>query len=371
MNRNSITVLFTAVVAAAAGGAIGSLLEHLTLGAIIGGLAGMALGAFATTRRRRWLAVGLLSVQIVLAFFVGGGFGLAFTVIAVALTFFIASAVLAELYGGGELEAALSHLRLVLGVIQGLQVVDDTTPVGAQTGKPLFGPRLLIVRAGKAVVLERGAQRRVVHPSITTTAPFEYVRYVYHLGDVQTTHAFMNVLTQDLVSCNVQLTAVYRLTIRPEVRSGADRPNVAEEALLLRLPLSMPNWETALKQVLEQCVRQAVGKQQLEKLLDGSAVDTVELAITNRARTRISGWGITLQQIIVHSISASPEVAAAMEMRRKERERALGMSDALAILADGYKQAQSVGMQQNDVWVEVLRRTLEQIVQQLTTRGAI
>lgn len=287
------------------------------------------------------------------------------------LTFFIASAVLAELYGGGEFQAVLTHLRLVFGTIQGIHNIDDTTPLGAQTGKPLFGPRLLIVRTGKAVVLERGAQRRVVHPHITTTAPFEYVKYVHHLGDVQSAHTFMNVLTQDLVSCNVQMTAVYTLTIRPEVRNGADPPNAAEQELLLRLPLSMPAWETALKQVLEQCVRQAVGRQQLERLLDGSVLDTVELAVTNRARTRIAAWGITLQEVIIQSVSASPEVAAAMEMRRKERERALGMQEALAILAAGYDQAQRIGMQQNDIRIEVLRRTLEQVVQQLSTRGAI
>jgi len=368
MNRRTLIVFSAAVISTAIGAAIGLLLDFLALGLVTGLLTGIPLGFFMTSHRRRWLVVALLNIQMVLAFHVGHVFGLAFTLVAVVLTFIIASAVLAELYGGTELQAVGMHLRLVVGTIQGFQTIDDSTPSGAQTSKPLLGPRLLIIRPGKAVVLERGAQRRVVWPSITTTGPFEYVKYVHHLGDIQTTYNLSDVLTQDLVSTNVHMTAMYRLTVRPEVRQGTAPADAAEEALLQRIPLAIPSWEAALKHVLEQCVRQAVGGSRLDELLDGTDLARVEHDITVRTRRRIAGWGITLQEVIIQGVLANTAVASAMESRRQDRERALGMQEALAILADGYNQAQAAGMQQGDIRLEVLRRTIEEISKQLAAK---
>lgn len=371
MNQRTIVRILTGIVGAAIGGLIGIQFDRPILGVVAGLAAGVPCGFFATSGQRRWLAVAALNLQLVLAYYVGGLLGTVFTAIAAGLTFFIASAVLTELYGGSEWAALSTHLRLVLSLIQGFQIVDDSTPTGPQTGKPLFGPRLLIIRPGKAALLERGVQRRVVGPGLLTTTPFEYVKYVYHLGDQQIDFSFPDILTQDMVSTTVQLTALYRLNVAPGVGQGLVPLTPPEETRLLRIPLSMPAWETALRHVLLQSVRQATGRHQFDNLLDGSALANLEGTVLALARNRTANWGITIEQIILQGVLATPDVASAMEARRKERERALGMQEALTLLASGYNQARAAGMQEGDIRQEVLRRTLEEIVQQLTTRRVL
>jgi regulator of protease activity HflC (stomatin/prohibitin superfamily) len=343
----------------------------LPLGIAVGALAGFPLGMYWVSHKRRWLLIVLLNIELALSAAVGGRLGLALTATAVALTFCISAFSIRALFDDDEWASLGHHLKLVLGIVQGFQVVDDATPNGMQVTKPLLGPRLLIIRPGKAAVLERGAGRRVIQPSISTTTPFEYVKYVHDLGDQQTAYTFLEVLTQDLVSTTVRLIAQYRLSVTDQARSGLTRFTPAEQALLQRIPLAMPAWETALKTVLEQCTRRAIGSHQLEALIDGRDLDAVEQAILNRTRTRTAGWGVVVEQIIMQGVSARPGVAEAMETRRTDRERAVAMQEALAILADGYNQAQTVGMQQGDIWLEVLRRTLEQIVRELSVRRAL
>lgn len=93
---------------------------------------------------------------------------------ALVLLLFISAAILRQFYGGSEFRALSQHLRILTGLTQSFQIVDQGKIDAPHDSASMIGPHLLMIKPDNAVILERGVQRtRVSGPAMLTIRLFE------------------------------------------------------------------------------------------------------------------------------------------------------------------------------------------------------
>lgn len=341
------------------------------LGIIVGALEGFPFGMYWISKKRRWLLIALLNMEFVLSTIVGGRLGLFLTTTASALTFCISAFSIRALFADDEWAALRYHLKLVLGIVQGFQIVDEGKTVYPLGSNQLLGPRLLIIRPWNAVVMQSGArQTRISGPAVLTTAPFEYVSHTYDLREKPKSVSVADVLTRDAVSVTLHVTVSYSLNVHCNARRG-DRPFLpAETEAIARMMANTPEWEMAAKAAVEQSARYAVASYTLDELLDSTRLPRLADRIRGLANSRTQQWGIAIHHLVIENLQPQAEVKQTTTGRWMAREqaetvittetaRAAAVRDAFRLLADGYEYARQHGMSTVEVGIEVLRRIFE------------
>jgi regulator of protease activity HflC (stomatin/prohibitin superfamily) len=354
----------------------GRLLGYEILGAITGLLSALCVAFYWITRRRRLLATVGLIVLWAAAFAVGGGRGLLFAVLITVVSFFISGAVLHELYGGHWWMAFYHHLRLVSGFLRGLMVVSDGAIVAQSERGLALGPHMLVVGPDNAVVMHRGSQQtRVAGPTVLTTASYEYVKRIYDLRPREKAFTFDKVLTGDLNTTTVVVSASYGINIPVRVRQGQDPWTPHETAIIQRIDSLNTHWETGAAEVIESSVRQAVRTMDLTPLLAGGSYLALARHALLSADRALRPWGVIVHQVVISSIQPEPAVTAATTGAwvaeaegAAELSRANAWRQALWLLAQGYNAAVGLGMPDEAIHREVLRHTLVQIAKDPATK---
>lgn len=373
MNTRSVAIVaIVTLLTACTGLLIGEALQEESLGLALGLFVGIPVGLFLVAHRRRWIAVALLNAEFVLSYAVGGILGLLFSVTAAGLTFFVSASILRELYDGSEIEAFRHHLRLALGMVKGFQIIDSSKASAAEDAKVVLGPCRYIIKPGTAVMMEAGSRlSRISGPAMFTSKPYEYVKRIHDLGEKQQTFTFDGVVTRDLMSATVTVTAMYGLDIADSARQGTIALTPIEEAILRDLLQRTPDWEAAAKTALEHSVRQVIGSFRLSEVLRGTCYPRLGHEIWGTGNRVTGQLGVHIRCVTLESVRAKQEVMTALDNRWAETARAEGMREALALLADGYERARKAGMADEQITREVLRRTLEEMSRDPATKFVI
>ena len=318
MSRTALTVFVATLLGAVAGLALGSLLGNIILGVVTGALVAFPLGLFLVSRRRRWIAASLLNLVLIVSYQEGGAFALGSTVAAAGLSFSVAAFIIRDVYGGSEFAALGHHVRLALGIVQGLQVIEDGKTVHPKGTGPLLGPRMLIIRPGSAVVTVKGRTRAAYGADFFTSQPFEYVKFTYHLGEQQKTLSFNDVLTSDLMPVTVRVSITYALDVSEEARLGRAAVTEAEQQMLCQIPFNMPDWQGATHGALEQAVRQSLQAVDMENLLTCVHTPRLETRLLDFTNRRTNLWGVRVRRVIVEQIATHAELTTALDSRWRE-----------------------------------------------------
>lgn len=366
MTRAWLIVAGATILGAALGLFAGWLFDSEIFGAVTGTLIGLPLGQAVMTKRCRWLAVVVLNILFVLSFIVSGWWVSVYALAVSALTFFISAAILRSLYGGSEFEALAHQLKVAIGLTRGFQIVDEGKTIFPKNSTSPMGPYIIIVRPDNAVILERGSQRtRISGPAFLQSRPFEYVKRIYDLRQKQESFTLHNVLTSDLMVTTVGISVTCGINISAGARRGQTPLTATEIATIEWIDSRMPNWEWETKAAIEGGVRLAVSSYSLEHLLTHTTFAVLERQILGEINRRTRNWGIRVQEVVVKSVLPGQEVTAARTSRwladLEEQARATAWSSALQVLANGYQVAKGLGMSEEQIHREVLRRTLEHI----------
>ena len=361
-------IILVTILCSLAGLVIGNFLHQPALGIAIGFFAGLPMGQYAVTGRRRWIAIAFLNTEYILSFAVGGWKGLVYSLTASILTFFLSAAILRELYGGDEIEAFRQHVNLAFGTLRGFQIVDEGKTVIPSGGGVLLGPRFVIVRPGNAVVTERIARLKGFGPGTFKSEPFEYVKHIYDLRERQVSLSYDDVMTCDPVPAVLKMSASYALEVSDSARRDARPLNDTEREFLVNIPFKMSQWEALTKAALEQSLRQTIRTRSMDELLSDVDYGELEEEMRRLANLRSRDWHVCVNQVMIESVQPNAESASAMDGRYRERIRAQGLREALVLLAQGYRQAKRFGLSESEIYRETVRRTLEAMSKDPSTK---
>ena len=376
-NKVLVAFIVSGMLGAAVGAIIGYLYEGylywqaMLMGAIGGGLTSFPVGGYVVRRQRRWVGMSLLFGLFVGAYAITGWVGVLVGVGASFLTFFIAAGIVRHWYGDNDWKALTSHLKIALGMHHGFQIVDNGQ-VTYPTDVPIaFGPRNLFIKPYNAVILERGSQiTRVVGPSMVTTQSFEYVKHVIALRDVAEYIFVERTATREKIYVGLHLFVTYNVNIAEAARRG-DRPlNPDEQQVLKYLAINLENWKQATRHAIKSRTRQLISTVSIESLQKRQRFSMLESRIQNLSNDYLRKWGIRISSVLVEEITLPSEYSGAQEqmwiaeveaktMEIRDRGRAQAYSEALRIMASAYKDAYNQGMDRDEIYREVLRRTIE------------
>lgn len=326
----------------------------------------------------RKLGVLFVGSGILLLLLWQGGPWVAITALVTFLATFALSAWLVRgLYGESVGTWLRLHLSVLMGSVRGSHVIaDGKTVLPADAKGPLMGPRLLVVRPENVVILERGSKMtRVSGPAVLTTQPFEYVRTIYDLRQKQETWTFHNVLTSDLLSATVKVSATYGIDMPARARTGDSPLANAEKAALQRLELLVPDWQRMVKDAVENAVREVASAREIEQLVPPKSTASLERRVVELANRRLRQLRLRVQGIILESVHPQ---AAVLDARASqwltevevgtELSRTTNWSACLSALASAYKAAMDLGMPADSIQHETLCRSLQQIAKSLTIK---
>ncbi|MBX3052189.1 MAG: hypothetical protein KF753_11975 [Caldilineaceae bacterium] len=367
--RMLIWILFAAVL----GAGVGALWNEALLGGVSGVLLGWSVGQAIQTRKRRWWAIAALLLCYLAAWELTGLSGLAIALICTGITLFLSAAVLRDLYAGSEMEAFVHHLKILTGLNRGFHIVSEGKSVVPAGSDSVFGPRLIIVKPNTGAILESGPRHtQTLGPGICMSRPFEYIKEVFDLRPKTERLRVAEVRTKDHLQVTVQVSLLLRIDIRAAVRQGSESISESEQRKLQHIYSYHQDWVEAAKQEVISHVRRYVSARTLDAILDPGHYDAMARDVIRNSNKRVNKWGVRVDRAIVESIQPRPEVAARMEekwvesLRRQsfaeaERSRAYAWSDAVRIMAEGYRVAKENNMPQDAIQREIVRRTLEKI----------
>jgi len=375
-----VIIALVAIVLGAAGWLLGSQFGRELLGAVAGSIIAFPIGLFLSRRQRRWIAIALLAVWFVLSYLAGGWQGAFYAIAASGLTFFVSAAILTDLYGGGIFRALFYHLRLALGLLRGIQIIGDGKTMIPRDATEVMGPRVVIVGPNNAVILERGArQSRISGPGIFTSEQFEYAKRIYNLRPQQRELTFSDVLTEDLIVTTIEICVIYGVAVPDACKRGEADWTDRESQVIQQADSLTTDWEEGTLAAIEGSLRAAAGSRNLQNLVAGGGFGNLERDIQRLTVRRMRNWGIQLYEVVVRSVQPTQEVTEATAdqwVSNTQREttrlieigRADAMRQSLELIAQGYQVAKGMGMSQQEIEREVLRRTLEEIAKDPATK---
>jgi hypothetical protein len=351
-------------------------------GAIAGILLGLLLGLYLIQQRRRWIAVAVIALLLIIAYVFGGPWNALFVAAAVFITLFISAGILRDLYGGNELEAFRHHLRIWLSMRGGFVVVSNGSIVVPTSPGPHFGPKLIIVRPGNAVVMVNGATiSRICGPSIFMSANFEYVSSVLPIERQRRLLSMRDVLTQSYDPVGVQLTYVYGIDIsaatirgnsaRTVLPDGARGLTEAEFDRLSNLVTVTPAWDVQVNRILQGATRNALALHEYTALTSLS-YRRLAREIKLLADEQMREIGCCLDSVTVAEIAPAPEILDAhvdgVRIRTRHHAEGEGFRLAIVSVAVGYSEATKLGMSMQDIHREASRYMMEHMAEDPATK---
>ena len=137
---------------------------------------------------------------------------------------------------------------------------------------------------------------------------------------------------------------------------------------LVNIPFKMSQWEALTKAALEQSLRQTIRTRSMDELLSDVDYGELEEEVRRLTNHRSKGWHVCVNQVMIESVQPNAESASAMDVRYRERIRAQGLREALVLLAQGYRQAKRFGLSESEIYRETVRRTLEAMSKDPSTK---
>jgi len=351
-------------------------------GAIAGILLGLVLGLYLVQQRRRWIAVAVIALLLFVAYGFWGAWNTLFVAAAVFITFSISASILSDLYNGDVREAVRHHLRIWLSMRGGFVVVENESVVIPTSPGPHFGPKLVIVRPGNAVVMVNGStMSRICGPSVFTSADFEFVSRVVSIERKRRTLTLTDVLTRPHDPVSTQLTYVYGIDISAESiqgRNGHIRlPNGAqgltdlEHERLMRLLTITPSWDQEVNRILQGATRNAIAMYDQEALL-GVNYRRIARQIGLLAVEPIRAIGCKLEAVTVSYIAPLPETIDAymdgVRVRAQQWAEGEGFRLGIVQVAAGYREAIQLGMSLDDIHREASRYMMKHMAEDPATK---
>ena len=329
------------------------------VGVIAGALFGLTLGLFWVHQRRRWIAAAVVTLLLVLAYAFGGPWAAMLTAGAIAITLFASASILRDLYDGNEFEAFGHHMRNWFSMNGGVVVVDGGAIVVPATKGPHFGPRLVIVRPGNAVVLTLGsAISRICGPSVFQIDNFEYISRILPLTEQRRSLTVQNVMTTDHFPVDVTLTFTYGIDVSNDTIRGQNARTIAggkstgltssELNQLQRLISLAPEFEQEIRTIVQGATRNMLARMRYDQLLAINNYQLFATQIITLARNQTDQMGLRLLRIAIGSVSPRAEVVEAMVEAQRIRSRYAadsdGIRDAITNIAAGYRAATNLGL---------------------------
>ena len=339
--------------------------ELILGGVIIGILLGVPLLTFVLSGQHRWLAVLALNAFYIVAYVIGGWLTAFAAVFASVLAILVTAALFRHAFSKSTWEAFLYEIALAFGRTKDLQMIEDGKTVLPKKGEPFLGPRRIVVKPNNAIILECGSQQtRVSGPAVITTQPFEYVKRILDLRPRQERLVFGRAVTIDQLAVDMAIDVIYCIDIPDAMRLGKSPFGDQEKTVIREIDLRLPQWEQATHGVIESFVRKYAGSRGMLEMLQSDIADDFEEKIRDRSDKRCSkAWHVRINSVVLQRVHPVSEVAQYMN----DRAKAAAQRDALQLMADGYKQAEALGMKPDASQQEVFRHTLEQIAKDSST----
>ncbi len=375
-----VIVAATTILGGLLGFFVGQIFDMQTSGTIAGALIGFPAGVGLATRKRRFILVVTLQVFFVFSYFTGGIEGILFSLASSALTFIFGAVIYRALFDDNVEDTLLYQIKFAVGLLNPPQIIEDGKTVFPPNAKSLFGPRLVIIKPQNAAILERGnKQTRVLGPEVRTLERFEYVKEIIDLRTRSKTIWLPDLLTKDNIPVGVSLAIVYRIDINDAKRRADDEFEDEDRTRIRTINYNWPDWEKNTQAIIEGRMQRLVRSSDLETLLSTNNYFKYESIITNLSNDRTRDWFTRIDRVIIKKIELRSEFAAAnveqwvantkaITTRISENARAESARDMLATIADGYLRAKDRGMTGAEINREVLRRTLEAISSDPSTK---
>ena len=319
-----------------------------------------------TLLRIRYETVVALASLLGLSFVIASWAGVLCVLLTCVVTFAISALPLRDFYQQSTLQAILQHFKLTIGIIPGLQIIEDGKMV-VPSGKSLvMGPRTVIIKPYNAVIFESGPrQTEITGPRVFTSKPFEYMKRIIELRDRQKHLTFTDVLSADLMRTTIRINVVYALNISAEARRGERPLNDDEKKVLSTLDLHMGEWETETVNAIERSMRRAASSYSFDDLLRPKTLSDVERDALAEMRADVSPWGVEITHLAIQDALPDQKLTDAREKAEATRitdsARAQAMADALNILAPAFEVAKNANMTEDEIKREVVRRSFEQM----------
>lgn len=235
-----------------------------------------------------------------------------------------------------------------------------------------FGPRWVTVQPEAAAIMVQGSrQTRVAGPGRFVSGPFEYVERIYHLRPIHKTFKFRDVLSRNRLPTVVEVSVTYGILVGLEGRLGI-RPLTEQERNNIRNVASWaPDWEDALRSVVEKYTRISIGRRTIAQALNVVRVTPFEQEITIDTRNEVQTWGIDILALDLVSIQPNEELVIASSdnwlaqtrndtLIQRENARGAAWAQALNSIASAYQEAKWYDLPDRIVYQEILRRLFEQ-----------
>jgi len=227
----NLRISASVAVFAAVGGLLGYWAESSTtyrldtsaivVGVVAGCIYGLALGLYLVQRKRRWIGTASLVVLVLFVFVSSGWFAAFVTVASMVITTVILAGLLRDLYNGSEIEALRHLLRVWTSAKSGFVVVSEGRIAIPSTPPPHFGPQLVIVRPGNAVIMVNyGMMTRICGPSVFMSDSFEYVNDVFSITRIHKSFEVADAASLDGVSVTIRMSCTYGINISEQSISG-------------------------------------------------------------------------------------------------------------------------------------------------------
>lgn len=340
----------------------------ILLGCIIGGVYGLPIGLFIELKRRQWFIVFLLMLLVPASALFHWAAPL-FLLIVIGATIYMDSYIMSPLFGGSN-KQVFQHLgKLNLGIWRGFQIIEDGKSTFPQGDGRVLGPTMTIVRANSAVILEGGQTqpRIIVGPKAEATGRFEYVKAMFNLKPKAEQKTLKRCVTADGIEIDVTLNSLAGLNVSEQTRKDPSKITVFESTFLQRLHLDLPDWENLFENTLEQATRREISKHRMLSLIGTTDYEAISLNIQSFIGTKLKDWGIRTIELSVVNIALPPTFvqanADAVATKLATEILTVARHDGLIMMADGYNVARQLGMPDDMINRELLRSTLESIIQ--------
>lgn len=346
------------------------------VGVVAGAALGFPLGLLLQQQKRRWVAGAVLAGLLIVAYILGGPWDALFAAASAMIAYFVSAAVLRDLYDGNEFEAFRHHLRILFAARGGMLIVQDGKVVVPPGKGPHFGPMLVVVKPGHAVVMESGSKvTRICGPSVFQSNNFEYVKQIIDIRRIRKSVQVKDILTEDLVPVVAEVTYVVGIDISPETLRGEAASSTtatklygltdSERLALMGIITRLPNWQEFVQDVFFSTVREVLANEKYSKAIKSTDYGELTNRIHRRVRSHLAGRGIRVESSLLTRISPAPILVEALVSSEstRAREQAAGEAWRMAITAIsvGYKIALKNGMRPEDIHRETQRIMMEHI----------
>jgi len=275
------------------------------------------------------------------------------------------------LFAGTGIRSLPYIIQLFLGQRGETQIVQAPN-AGVEEPVYRFGPRMVIVKPGAAVVTVRGSRfNRIQGAGTFVSQPLEYVQRVFNLQPIHRNYRFREVLTVDRTPVQVDVAVVYGIRVGVDARLGETVLTRDERNNLRSLIAWAADWEAALREVVEKNIRRRTG---LRTLRDALGIDNqrrIQRETTSVTRADVDPWGLAIYEL--HVVAIQPDatvVNASLEnwlVRLttnthlvSELGRGTAWARAINEIANAYVEASSLGVPDDVIFRELVRRMFEQ-----------